>query len=358
MAPTITFTALIPRAFYTVISFTISFKSLNIRMWTRLIKYWNNVGNEYFCECVEIGGSLVLNSALIASNVDRLVRWKAFSELVCGHVPISLMQGLNRTVKVCVPANRVTVPAYYLGHVYVLWVAPPINVGSGSDDRIYLAAHITTCLNYTYSYSAIAIPHIEQSLLTLIHRGYFQQSSSPTAYSSNTHCNCRHSQLALTITLCNTLIRYTHWLAHWYWFITAHYTSQLYSLNYTTLALSCITLHSLHWMTYAHWLCRSTHISSERSERTRRKHRLRYLFYCRVKYHVIIQASHWSAGGCPAENRLLPLRNLYCCLTSPAHAPSQDCCVILLGYRVTAVAQCLEQIRHSILYKASVIIVE
>jgi hypothetical protein len=36
---------------------------------------------------------------------------------------------------------------------------------------------------------------------------------------------------------------------------------------------------------------------------------LRHPFYCRVTYHVIIQASHWSAGGRPTENGLLPLRN-------------------------------------------------
>jgi hypothetical protein len=69
-------------------------------------------------------------------------------------------------------------------------------------------------------------------------------------------------------------------------------------------------------------LGRSTDIVSERSERTRRKHRLRHLFYCRVTYHVIItRTSHWSAGRCPAENGLLLLRNRYCCLTSLAHAP-------------------------------------
>jgi hypothetical protein len=143
---------------------------------------------------------------------------------------------------------------------YILWrvrIAPPINVGSGSDDWILLAAHITTCLNYSHLYSAIAIPHIEQSLHTTIHTVSFQQSTSITAYSWNTQCNCRHSQLALTITLCNTLIHYTHWLtsivfsllhthwlAHWHWlhnYLTD--TDLLYCLNYTDSTIHYCTLY-------------------------------------------------------------------------------------------------------------------
>jgi hypothetical protein len=91
----------------------------------------------------------------------------------------------------------------YCVHI-VLWrvrVAPPINVGSGSDDRILLAAQLQPVL-ITDVHSAIAIPHIKQSRHTTIHtESMSQQSSSLTAYSWNTHCNCRHSQLALTITL-------------------------------------------------------------------------------------------------------------------------------------------------------------
>jgi hypothetical protein len=72
-----------------------------------------------------------------------------------------------------------------------------------------------------------------------------------------------------------------------------------------------------------------TDIILERSERTRRKYRLRHLFYCRVTYYVsITEASHWSAGGHPAENGLLPSRNLYCCLTSPAGVPRDHCCAM------------------------------
>jgi hypothetical protein len=59
-------------------------------------------------------------------------------------------------------------------------------------------AHITTCLDYRHSYSATAIPHVQQSLFATIHtESMNQQSSSLTAYSLNTQCNCRHSQLAL-----------------------------------------------------------------------------------------------------------------------------------------------------------------
>jgi hypothetical protein len=60
------------------------------------------------------------------------------------------------------------------------------------------AAQFTTCLNYTHSYSAIAIPHIQQSRHTIIHTESMNpQSSSPTAYSWNTRIPRRHSQLAL-----------------------------------------------------------------------------------------------------------------------------------------------------------------
>jgi hypothetical protein len=99
------------------------------------------------------------------------------------------------------------------------------------------AAHITTCLNCTHSSSAIAIPHVQQPRFTLIHRVYIQQSSSPTAYSLNTRCNCRHSQLALYN---YTLQSHYASLAD-YRRLLKHFSGALPELHYTTLA-------PLHWL--------------------------------------------------------------------------------------------------------------
>jgi hypothetical protein len=133
----------------------------------------------------------------------------------------------------------------------ILWrvrVAPPIIVGSGSDDWILLAAHITISLNYSNSYSAIAIPHIEQYLHTTIHtesmsRSLHLQLLTPGTLNATVGTHSLHSRLA-----------------HWYWL---H--------NYLT---------DTDWIQLG-WF---TDIVSERSERTRRKHRLQHLFYCRVTY--------------------------------------------------------------------------
>jgi hypothetical protein len=64
-----------------------------------------------------------------------------------------------------------------------------------------------------------------------------QQSSSPTAYSMNTHCNCRHSQLALTITLWLTALRWsiTHWYADSYCLLTTAHVQHTKSLNHTPI---------------------------------------------------------------------------------------------------------------------------
>jgi hypothetical protein len=71
-------------------------------------------------------------------------------------------------------------------------------MGSSSDDWILLAAQLQPLL-ITLIHSAIAIPHILQSLFTLIHWVYFQQSSSPTAYSLNTLTALMHWLLALRL---------------------------------------------------------------------------------------------------------------------------------------------------------------
>jgi hypothetical protein len=94
-----------------------------------------------------------------------------------------------------------------------------------------LAAHITACHSYSYSYIAIAIQHVQQSLHTTIHAVYVPQSSSLTPYSLNTH------SLHSAITLCN------HTMLLWPITFDSLNTSLLHCLNYTTLA--------------AHYTCRS-----------------------------------------------------------------------------------------------------
>jgi hypothetical protein len=138
-----------------------------------------------------------------------------------------------------------------------------IIVGSGSDDWILLEPQLQPVL-ITVIPSDIAIPHIRQSLFTLMHRVYFQQSSSPTAYSLNTQLHWRHLQLALTITLWLTALRWsiTHWYADCYSrthslvrFPHSHYTActMIHSRNHTML-LNCTA-----WTTLVPILTQSAH---------------------------------------------------------------------------------------------------
>jgi hypothetical protein len=125
----------------------------------------------------------------------------------------------------------------------ILWhvrVPSLIIVGSRSDDWILLAARLQYLL-ITDIHSAIAIQHLQQSLFTTIHTVYVPQSSSPTAHSLNAQLHWRHSQLALTITLCNTLIHYTHWLTSIVFsLLHTHTVVRLPHSHYT----ACNTIHS------------------------------------------------------------------------------------------------------------------
>jgi hypothetical protein len=127
-----------------------------------------------------------------------------------------------------------------------------IIVGSGSDDWILLAAQLHPFLN-TVIHSAIAIPHIEQSLFTTIHTVYVQQSSSPTAHSLNTQLHWRHSQLALTITLWLTALRWS--ITHWYADCDSRTHTILLALRFIPAITLCSTvLPELHWFPYWHYL--------------------------------------------------------------------------------------------------------
>jgi hypothetical protein len=138
----------------------------------------------------------------------------------------------------------------------------------------YLAAHITTSLNYSHSYSAIAIPHIEQSRFTTIHTESISSSLHPQLLTPRTltatvGTHSLHSQLH-SATLTATVFSLLHTTIH----------SCTDSLTLTI----CTWLHN--YLTDTDWIQLGwfTDIVSKRSERTRRKHRLRGLFYCRVTY--------------------------------------------------------------------------
>jgi hypothetical protein len=167
---------------------------------------------------------------------------------------------------------------------------PDLMIGS----LLAAAAPITTCLSYTHSYSAIAIPHIQQPRFTLIHRVYSQQSSFLTAYSLNPRLHCRHSQLALNYTLQShyaSLVDYRrilkrfsavlpelpYWLPHCLGVLrTLTHTRSLTQSQIQSLLTDTLTDSSL---THCHYLIRLgwfSYIVPERCERTRRKHRLRH----------------------------------------------------------------------------------
>jgi hypothetical protein len=106
-------------------------------------------------------------------------------------------------------------------------------------------------------------------------------------------------------------------------------------LHFTCYYLSVYTIYTRSLSVQTHdWiqLGRSTDRASERSERTRWKHRLWHLFYCCVTYHVnITQAAHSSAGRCPATRYKHSSQKTvsYCC-------QPPGCLVQLLFYDVTA----------------------
>jgi hypothetical protein len=98
----------------------------------------------------------------------------------------------------------------------------------------YLAAHITTCLNYTHSYSAIAIPHIQQSLFTqqstrslfpavfISDRSLLEHSNTLSALTACTlqlHSAIRYASLAdyrrLLKHFSAVLPELHYWLPHW-----------------------------------------------------------------------------------------------------------------------------------------------
>jgi hypothetical protein len=151
-----------------------------------------------------------------------------------------------------------------------MWV-PDLMIG------FLLAAHITTCLNYTHSYSTIAIPQIQQSLFTTIHTVYFQESSSPTAYSWNTQCNCRHSQLALYN---YTLQSHYASLAH-YRRLLKHFSAALPELLYTGYSYEHSNTGSL-LVFYAHWLLTDSMLTSS----------LTLIHYCTLYFSTVLPELH------------------------------------------------------------------
>jgi hypothetical protein len=188
-----------------------------------------------------------------------------------------------------------------------------------------------------------------------------QQSSSPTAYSWNTRCNCRHSQLALTITLCN------HTMLLWPIISTGRVESSnaspLYCLNYTDYRLHTIlALYSSlpyagsntltpDWL-HSAWLVHLYSPRALRADPPETPLATSVLLSRHVpRHHPGISLVRWrppSRKRSPTFAQSLLLSDVTCACADTKEILPQDCCVILLGYHATAVAQCLEQIRHNI----------
>jgi hypothetical protein len=148
-----------------------------------------------------------------------------------------------------------------------MWV-PDLMIG------LLLTAHITTCLNYRHSFIALSLFRTYNNLCT-------QQSSQSLSPSS------LHLQLLLLLEHSTTLTALTA--------CTHNYTLQSHCASLADyprrLKHFSAALPEVHWFpycqyTHTHWIQLGwfTYIVSERSERTRRKHSLRHLFYCRVTY--------------------------------------------------------------------------
>jgi hypothetical protein len=157
---------------------------------------------------------------------------------------------------------------------------------------------------------------------------FFNHHGMPAKFSdSNSSVSVPHGTNLYSLLLTSALT--AHWFPHW----LTNSGSDSYLTN-------CI---QLGWFAY---------IVPARSERTRRKHRLR---------HRSIVASRTTSSSprhligplAAAQQKTVSYRRAIATDVTRACADKkeilpQDCCVILLGYRVTAVAQCLEQIRHNI----------
>jgi hypothetical protein len=180
-----------------------------------------------------------------------------------------------------------------------MWV-PDLMIGS-----LLAAANITTCLNCTHSYSAIAIQHVQQSLYTTIHTESISSSLhlwllTPWTLEYTVGTHSLHSTITLWLSHYCTL----YWLAplHWLVFYARSITqSQIHSLvlltthlvycrNYTAYytdwySTDCI---QLGWLTYI--VLRADPPKTPLARSVLLPH-----------VHVIIfQASHWSAACYPA----------------------------------------------------------
>jgi hypothetical protein len=119
-------------------------------------------------------------------------------------------------------------------------------------------------------------------------------------HSLHSRTDCLHYDYTLIT------ISITHWLL---WPTLTHQSLYYYAdplhTHYDNTDFDYSVLLYIDWIQ----LGRSTDIASEQ---TRWKHRLWRLLYCCVLYHITIQAAHWSAGRCPAENGLLLLSDVTC----------------------------------------------
>jgi hypothetical protein len=189
------------------------------------------------------------------------------------------------------------------------------------------AAHNTTCLNYTYSYSAIAIQHIQQSRFTLMHTESISSSLhlrllTPGTLNATVDTHSLHS----IITLCNhTMLlwpiivdslntsRLHYWLPHCLGVLrtltgiayNSNTLTLVYCRNYTAYYTDCI---QLGWLTYI--LLRALWADPPKTPLATPVLLSRHV-------HVITsQASHWSDTCYPATCYKHLSYDVTCCVTT------------------------------------------
>jgi hypothetical protein len=108
------------------------------------------------------------------------------------------------------------------------------------------AAHITTCLIYSHFYSAIAIPHVQQSRFTL--------QSTPSSSSSLHFWLLTPGTLKYTVGTHSLHSTITLWLSHYctlYWLLYIHSLAHCHWL----VLLTTDSVFYAHWLILTNWYC-------------------------------------------------------------------------------------------------------
>jgi hypothetical protein len=154
---------------------------------------------------------------------------KSWDKLMDRHRQSVLQRKVSK-MSLCYFTHLITVTVTLKLKCNILWrvrVAPPIIAGSGSDDWILLAAHITTCLNYSHSFIALSLFHMFNNHCSQ----QSTQSLCPAVFISNCLL-LEHSNPLTALTACTHKYANSHTVT----ILTSSRTlcSQLYCLNYTT----------------------------------------------------------------------------------------------------------------------------